>query len=69
MDDHEHSVKNGNIANAVFDYVAQRPDELSFKIGDSIEIFEKSDSQWWKGRKSGSKDEPLLFPANFVQMG
>ena len=71
------------LAVAAFDYQAQHDDELSFKGGDLIEVVERSDGQWWKGRKcsgatAGSSGEPtaadgatgpaLLFPANFVQL-
>jgi hypothetical protein len=56
------------LADAAFDYEAQREDELSFKSGDIIEITEKSDSQWWRGRIYPSKDQALLFPSNFVQL-
>ena len=63
---------NGKImALATFDYQAQQNDELSFKAGDLIEILDRSDTQWWKGRKAGDEQQegpPLLFPANFVQL-
>lgn len=54
-------------ATAIFDYVAQHSDELSFKAGDVIEVVEHVDAQWWKGRKDGGDDPCLLFPSNFVQ--
>lgn len=56
------------LADVAFDYEAQREDELSFKIGDVIEITERTDSQWWRGRVHNTKDTPLLFPSNFVQL-
>lgn len=55
------------LADAAFDYVSQRDDELSFKAGDVIEIVDKS-GQWWKGRIYPSKDQALMFPANYVQL-
>jgi amphiphysin len=55
------------LADAAFDYIAQREDELSFKAGDVIEIVEKQ-SEWWRGRLYPSKGEALLFPSNFVQL-
>jgi amphiphysin len=55
------------LADAVFDYSQQREDELSFKAGDVIEIIDKTD-QWWRGRVYPSKDEPRLFPSNYVQL-
>lgn len=68
MDNSKKPLKNGNVGSAIFDYEAQRPDELSFKAGELIEIVDNSDSQWWKGRKPGSESEPLLFPSNFIQI-
>ncbi|KAL3108428.1 hypothetical protein niasHT_015350 [Heterodera trifolii] len=57
------------IAVAAFDYTAQHEDELTFKLGDIIEVVDHSDSLWWKGRKKGQPEQsPLLFPANFVQL-
>ncbi|KAI6175845.1 BMA-ITSN-1, isoform a [Aphelenchoides bicaudatus] len=56
------------LADAAFDYEAQRDDELSFKAGDVIEITERTDSQWWRGRIHPGKQAPLLFPSNFVQL-
>lgn len=56
------------LADAAFDYEANRGDELSFKAGDVIEIMEQTDSEWWKGRKQGTNTTALLFPSNFVQL-
>ena len=56
------------LADAAFDYEAQHADELSFKQGDVIEIVDRSDAQWWKGRKQGTSGDPMLFPATFVQL-
>uniref|UniRef100_A0A183CDS0 Intersectin-1 n=1 Tax=Globodera pallida TaxID=36090 RepID=A0A183CDS0_GLOPA len=54
---------------AAFDYTAQHDDELTFKLGDIVEVVDRSDSLWWKGRKKGQPEQrPLLFPANFVQI-
>lgn len=56
------------LADAAFDYEAQHADELAFKQRDVIEVVDRSDAQWWKGRKHGTSGDPLLFPANFVQL-
>uniref|UniRef100_A0A914IB65 Intersectin-1 n=1 Tax=Globodera rostochiensis TaxID=31243 RepID=A0A914IB65_GLORO len=54
---------------AAFDYTAQHDDELTFKLGDIVEVVDRSDSLWWKGRKKGQPEQKaLLFPANFVQI-
>lgn len=56
------------LAIAIFDYTPQHLDELFFKTGDIIEVFDQTDSQWWKGRKHGTDSAPLLFPYNYVQL-
>ena len=33
---------------ALYDYVAQQEDELSFKVGAVIRVVEKDESGWWK---------------------
>jgi len=45
-------------------YKASQPDELSFNEGDKVEILEKVDSNWWKG-KIGFKQG--LVPASYLQ--
>lgn len=48
---------------ALYDYTAQRPDELSFKEGDLIYIIDMlSDKNWWRA-KSG--DLTGLVPFNY----
>ena len=52
-------------ADAVWDRVALEDDELSFDVGDVIEILDMSDDIWWHGsvgEKSG------WFPASFVRV-
>ncbi|VDM43764.1 unnamed protein product [Toxocara canis] len=57
------------IAEALYDYVAQRSDELSFKNGDLIVVTEHSDAEWWKGRLQKISGGPeALFPANYVRL-
>uniref|UniRef100_F1KQL1 Intersectin-1 n=1 Tax=Ascaris suum TaxID=6253 RepID=F1KQL1_ASCSU len=57
------------IAEALYDYVAQRSDELSFKNGDLIVVTERSDAEWWKGRLQKTANGPeALFPANYVHV-
>lgn len=43
---------------------AEAEDELDFKAGDMVEVLEKSDSGWWKGRCHGKEG---LFPYNYVK--
>ncbi|KAM3725267.1 Intersectin-1 [Dirofilaria immitis] len=56
-------------AEALYDYQAQRDDELSFKAGDIIIVTDQSDGEWWKGRLLNEKNAPdALFPGNYVQL-
>jgi hypothetical protein len=49
---------------ALFDYVAQQPDELTLKKGEVIVILEKMPDGWWKGQIGGRTG---VFPANYVK--
>ena len=52
-------------ADAVWDRVGLESDELSFRVGDVIEILDMSDDTWWQGNvqeKSG------WFPSAFVRV-
>ncbi|XP_052558655.1 unconventional myosin-If isoform X1 [Tympanuchus pallidicinctus] len=49
---------------ALYQYVGQDVDELSFNVGDVIDILLEDISGWWKGRLHGREG---LFPGNYVQ--
>ncbi|KAM9328849.1 unconventional myosin-If [Gastrophryne carolinensis] len=49
---------------AIYQYIGQDVDELSFNINDVIEILLEDVSGWWKGRLHGREG---LFPGNYVQ--
>ncbi|XP_025897271.1 unconventional myosin-If [Nothoprocta perdicaria] len=49
---------------ALYQYVGQDVDELSFNVGDIIDILLEDISGWWKGRLHGKEG---LFPGNYVQ--
>ncbi|KZV74772.1 BAR-domain-containing protein [Peniophora sp. CONT] len=51
---------------ALYDFAAQADGDLSFNVGDRIEIVEKTQSQedWWTGRVNGQQG---VFPGNYVQ--
>ncbi|KJE91251.1 osteoclast-stimulating factor [Capsaspora owczarzaki ATCC 30864] len=49
---------------AVFDYKAQRPDELTFEEGDVLYILEKFNNGWWKARTGKNVG---LIPSNYVE--
>jgi len=53
------------MARALYDCVAEEPDELGFRAGDMIEIVDQSNSEWWIGRCNGLTGN---LPANFVQL-
>lgn len=50
---------------ALYDYRAQKPDELSFPKHAIICNVMKQDGGWWKGDYGGKKEH--YFPANFVE--
>lgn len=50
---------------ALYDHVADDEDELSFSAGEKIEVTEKCDGGWWKGKVRGAEG---LFPVNYVKV-
>ncbi|XP_062854184.1 GRB2-related adapter protein 2b [Trichomycterus rosablanca] len=48
---------------ALYDFIAEEKDELSFSAGDIIEVLEQSESFWWKGRLRGRTG---FFPCNYI---
>ncbi|XP_026180326.1 GRB2-related adapter protein 2a [Mastacembelus armatus] len=48
---------------ALYDFTAEEGDELGFCAGDVIEVLDRSDQSWWKGRLQGKTG---LFPANYT---
>ncbi|MFH4980836.1 hypothetical protein AB6A40_007545 [Gnathostoma spinigerum] len=57
------------LAEAMFDYTAQRDDELTFKRGAVIIVNDRSNREWWKGRlESTATGSEALFPANYVRL-
>ncbi|KAJ6460356.1 SH3-domain-containing protein [Mycena vitilis] len=51
-------------AKALWGYQGQNPNDLSFNAGDTIEIVEETNSDWWTGRHNGRQG---LFPSNYVE--
>jgi len=49
---------------ALYDYKAAQPDELTIAVGDKIEIVEKVDANWWKGRLRGRTG---MVPATYLK--
>ncbi|KAK7032887.1 protein csh3 [Favolaschia claudopus] len=42
----------------------QEPDDLSFSVGDIIEVVKEENSDWWMGRFNGKQ---ALFPSAYVE--
>ncbi|XP_054836213.1 unconventional myosin-If [Eublepharis macularius] len=49
---------------ALYQYLGQDVDELSFNVGEIIDVLLEDASGWWKGRLHGREG---LFPGNYVQ--
>lgn len=48
---------------ALYDFIAEEDDELGFCAGDVIEVLDRSDPSWWRGKLRGKSG---LFPANYT---
>ncbi|KAK5855856.1 hypothetical protein PBY51_007496 [Eleginops maclovinus] len=48
---------------ALYDFIAEEQDELGFSTGDIIEVLDRSDASWWRGKLRGKSG---LFPANYT---
>lgn len=49
---------------AIYDYAADKEDELSFNEGAIIYVIKKNDDGWYEGTMSGTTG---LFPGNYVE--
>lgn len=49
---------------ALYDFIAEEDDELQFCAGDIIEVLDRSDPSWWRGKLRGKSG---LFPANYTE--
>lgn len=56
----------GEVYVAAYEFRPEEDGELYFKRGDHIEVLDKEDSNWWKG-KNVSSGNVGLFPATYVQ--
>lgn len=50
---------------ALYDFTAEEGDELEFNAGDIIEVLDRSDPAWWKGKLRGKSG---LFPSNYTEL-
>ncbi|XP_066488334.1 SH3 domain-containing protein 19 isoform X2 [Tiliqua scincoides] len=55
----------GEWCDALHDFTAETPEDLSFEKGDHILILEHLDSKWYRGRLNGKEG---IFPAVFVHV-
>ncbi|CAG02212.1 unnamed protein product, partial [Tetraodon nigroviridis] len=55
--------QRADLVKALYDFTAEEDDELSFCAGDVIDVLDRSDESWWKGRLRGNSG---LFPANYT---
>ncbi|XP_077540159.1 dynamin associated protein 160 isoform X4 [Haemaphysalis longicornis] len=58
------SATHGEQVRALFAFVGQQEDELSFQKGDVLVVLGKEDASWWRGELGGRVG---LFPANYVE--
>lgn len=50
---------------ALYDFAAEEADELEFRAGDIIDVLDRRDPAWWKGKLRGKSG---LFPANYTEL-
>lgn len=53
-----------NAVVAIYDYIANRDDELSFSENSVIYVVKKNDDGWYEGVMEGITG---LFPGNYVE--
>jgi bud emergence protein 1 len=50
------------------DFVAERPDELDVKAGDSISVVAQSNREWFVAKSIGRLGKPGLVPVSFLEV-
>jgi myosin-1 len=50
---------------ALYDFVGEQPEDLSFRAGEQIEVLQQNQNGWWIGKK---EDQQGVFPFNYVEM-
>jgi hypothetical protein len=59
------SPMKSRMVRAMYDHEAEADDELSFKVGDMVEVLETGDGGWWSGKCHGNVGD---FPVDFVDI-
>ncbi|KAF9973018.1 bud emergence protein 1 [Actinomortierella ambigua] len=52
----------------LFDFAAERPDELDAKVGDAILVIAQSNEEWYVAKPIGRLGGPGLIPASFIEI-
>lgn len=52
-------------ARALYSYAASNTDELSFTEGDTLDIVDTSEEEWWKSEQGG---EVFMVPAGYLEL-
>lgn len=61
----EKDAEEGEKYVAAYDYESEEAGDLTFSAGEVIEVLEKVDDSWWKGKIG---DREGIFPATFVEL-
>lgn len=52
------------------EFIAENPDEVSFRVGETIIVIEKDDAYqdgWWQVRTAADPAAQCLLPSSFLQ--
>ncbi|KAK9540914.1 hypothetical protein VZT92_003332 [Zoarces viviparus] len=60
----QHEASSGLQVRALYSFAAEEKDELAFNAGDVLEVVERCDQAWWRGRLRGRTG---LFPSNYTK--
>jgi bud emergence protein 1 len=52
----------------LYDFVAERPDELQANTGESIIVIAQSNQEWFVAKRTGRLGGPGLIPVSYVQI-
>lgn len=52
-------------AKAIYSYIGNNADELTFNEGDTVEVVDTSDEEWWKAEQGGTV---YVAPAAYLEL-